>query len=116
MAVFGTRARPAQTGGAPLVICTAHGTGSHGGAASGRAPPSPRAMIYFQRQDDRRLGKELVEVHRIQHSVARYGARFLNKIYTASEQAYCLRKRNAAESWPRALRPKKPAPKRWAQA
>ena len=43
-------------------------------------------------------GIDLVEIHRIQKSVDRYGARFLNKIYTASEQAYCLRKRNAAES------------------
>ena len=43
-------------------------------------------------------GIDLVEVHRIQKSVDRYGARFLNKIYTSTEQAYCLRKRNAAES------------------
>ncbi len=43
-------------------------------------------------------GIDLVEIHRIQHSVDRYGARFLNKIYTSAEQAYCLRKRNAAES------------------
>jgi holo-[acyl-carrier protein] synthase len=43
-------------------------------------------------------GIDLVEIHRIQHSVDRYGARFLNKVYTAAEQAYCLRKRNAAES------------------
>lgn len=43
-------------------------------------------------------GIDLVEVHRIQKSVDRYGARFLNKVYTSTEQAYCLRKRNAAES------------------
>ena len=43
-------------------------------------------------------GIDLVEIHRIQHSLDRYGARFLNKVYTAAEQAYCLRKRNAAES------------------
>lgn len=43
-------------------------------------------------------GIDLVEIHRIRESVDRYGARFLNKIYTAAEQAYCLRKRNAAES------------------
>jgi holo-[acyl-carrier protein] synthase len=29
----------------------------------------------------------------------RYGSRFLNRLYTAEEQAYCLRKRNAAESF-----------------
>jgi holo-[acyl-carrier protein] synthase len=43
-------------------------------------------------------GIDLVDIHRIQHSVDRYGARFLSKVYTAGEQAYCLRKRNAAES------------------
>jgi holo-[acyl-carrier protein] synthase len=31
-------------------------------------------------------------------STDRYGARFLDRVYTAGEQAYCLRKRNAAES------------------
>src|ERR1700761_4953677 len=43
-------------------------------------------------------GIDLVEIDRIQHSVDRYGSRFLNKVYTEAEQAYCLRKRNAAES------------------
>lgn len=43
-------------------------------------------------------GIDLVEIHRIQHSVERFGSRFLNKIYTAAEQAYCLRKHKAAES------------------
>jgi holo-[acyl-carrier protein] synthase len=43
-------------------------------------------------------GIDLVEIHRIQQSVDRFGARFLGKIYTDAEQAYCLRKRNAAES------------------
>src|SRR5438477_12992603 len=43
-------------------------------------------------------GIDLVEIDRIQHSVDRYGARFLNKVYTTAEQTYCLRKRNSAES------------------
>jgi len=43
-------------------------------------------------------GIDLVEIHRIQETLDRHGARFLNKVYTAAEQAYCLRKRNAAES------------------
>lgn len=43
-------------------------------------------------------GIDLVEIARIQHSVDRYGKRFLNRVYTAAEQAYCLRKRNAGES------------------
>jgi len=44
-------------------------------------------------------GIDLVEVTRIQHSVERYGARFLNRVFTAAEQKYCLRKRSAAESF-----------------
>jgi holo-[acyl-carrier protein] synthase len=43
-------------------------------------------------------GIDLVEIHRIRETVDRHGQRFLNKVYTAAEQAYCLRKRNAAES------------------
>jgi holo-[acyl-carrier protein] synthase len=44
-------------------------------------------------------GIDMVEIRRIQHSMDRYGARFLNRVYTAAEQAYCLRKRNSAESF-----------------
>ncbi len=44
-------------------------------------------------------GIDLVEVGRIQHSVSRYGARFLDRVFTPSEQAYCLRKRMSAESF-----------------
>jgi holo-[acyl-carrier protein] synthase len=44
-------------------------------------------------------GIDLTEIPRIQHSVDRYGARFLDRVYTATEQAYCLRKRNSAESF-----------------
>jgi holo-[acyl-carrier protein] synthase len=44
-------------------------------------------------------GIDLVEIARIQKSIARYGDRFLDRIYTAGEKAYCLRKRNAAESF-----------------
>jgi holo-[acyl-carrier protein] synthase len=43
-------------------------------------------------------GIDLVEIERIQHSHDRFGERFLNRIYTAAEQAYCLGKRSAAES------------------
>jgi holo-[acyl-carrier protein] synthase len=43
-------------------------------------------------------GIDLVEIGRIQHSVDRYGQKFLNRVYTAAEQAYCLRKKKAAES------------------
>jgi holo-[acyl-carrier protein] synthase len=44
-------------------------------------------------------GIDLVEIARIQHSVDRYGARFLNRVFTPAEQAYCLRKRASAESF-----------------
>jgi holo-[acyl-carrier protein] synthase len=44
-------------------------------------------------------GIDLAEIGRIQQSIDRYGGRFLNRIYTAAEQAYCLRKRNSAESF-----------------
>src|ERR1035437_3136412 len=43
-------------------------------------------------------GIDLVEIRRIQQSVERFGQRFLDRVYTAAEQAYCLRKRQSAES------------------
>jgi holo-[acyl-carrier protein] synthase len=43
-------------------------------------------------------GIDMVEIGRIQQSVERYGSRFLDRVYTAAEQAYCLRKRNSGES------------------
>jgi holo-[acyl-carrier protein] synthase len=44
-------------------------------------------------------GIDLVEIRRIKRSIDRYGSRFLNRVYTGAEQAYCLRKRNSAESF-----------------
>jgi holo-[acyl-carrier protein] synthase len=44
-------------------------------------------------------GIDLTEVPRIQKSIARFGNRFLDRIFTPREKAYCLRKRNAAESF-----------------
>jgi holo-[acyl-carrier protein] synthase len=44
-------------------------------------------------------GIDIIEIERIQRSINRYGARFLDRVYTGAEQAYCLRKRNAAESF-----------------
>lgn len=43
-------------------------------------------------------GIDLVEIRRIQQSFERYGKRFLDRVFTAAEQAYCMRKRKAAES------------------
>jgi holo-[acyl-carrier protein] synthase len=44
-------------------------------------------------------GIDLTEIERIQEAMDRYGSRFLDRIYTAGEQEYCLRKRNSAESF-----------------
>jgi len=44
-------------------------------------------------------GIDMVEIRRIQHSIDRYGRRFLDRVFTEDEQAYCLRKRNSAESF-----------------
>lgn len=44
-------------------------------------------------------GIDIVEVERIARSIERYGARFLQRIFTAEEIAYCRRKRNSAESF-----------------
>ena len=44
-------------------------------------------------------GIDLIEIGRIQQSMDRHGKRFLDRVYTAAEQAYCLRKRNSAESF-----------------
>ena len=44
-------------------------------------------------------GVDIVEVERIERSIARYGDRFLGRIYTDAEIDYCRRKRAAAESF-----------------
>lgn len=45
-------------------------------------------------------GIDMVEIERVARSVERYGNRFLERVYTAAEIAYCQRKRrNAAESF-----------------
>jgi holo-[acyl-carrier protein] synthase len=45
-------------------------------------------------------GIDLVEIDRMARSIERYGRRFLERVYTAREIAYCERKRrNAAESY-----------------
>jgi holo-[acyl-carrier protein] synthase len=44
-------------------------------------------------------GVDLIEVARIAQSIERYGERFLRRIYTADEIAYCSRKRSSAESF-----------------
>ena len=44
-------------------------------------------------------GVDLIEVERIAQSIERYGYRFLRRIYTDVEIAYCSRKRASAESF-----------------
>jgi holo-[acyl-carrier protein] synthase len=45
------------------------------------------------------LGTDLIEIARIEESLARYGDRFLHRIYTPGEIAYCMRKqKTSAES------------------
>ena len=43
-------------------------------------------------------GIDMVEIGRIERAVERYGKRFLDRVYTGAEQAYCLGKRQAGES------------------
>lgn len=44
-------------------------------------------------------GIDVVDIARIQNAMDRYGKRFLDRVYRADEQAYCLRKRKSAESF-----------------
>ena len=45
------------------------------------------------------LGTDLIETRRVQQSMERVGERFLERIFTVGEIAYCVRKKNAAESF-----------------
>lgn len=44
-------------------------------------------------------GIDIVEIERIAQSIDRFGDRFLEKIFTAEEIAFCRRRRNFAESF-----------------
>jgi holo-[acyl-carrier protein] synthase len=44
------------------------------------------------------LGTDLIEIARIGASVARFGERFLERVYTPGELAYCMGKKLSAES------------------
>ena len=44
-------------------------------------------------------GIDMIEIERIAQSIARYGDRFLARIFTPGEIAYCQRKKNSAESF-----------------
>lgn len=45
------------------------------------------------------VGTDLIEISRIQRSIARFGNHFLHRVFTAGEIAYCSRKKNSAESY-----------------
>jgi holo-[acyl-carrier protein] synthase len=45
------------------------------------------------------IGTDLTEIDRIQKSIDRFGDRFLHRIFTAAEIAYCRLKRHSAESF-----------------
>jgi len=45
------------------------------------------------------LGTDLMEISRIEESIARFGERFLARVFTPDEIAFCRKKKNAAESF-----------------
>jgi holo-[acyl-carrier protein] synthase len=45
------------------------------------------------------VGTDLIEIPRIRQSIDRYGERFLSRVFTPREIAYCQKKKNAAESF-----------------
>jgi len=46
------------------------------------------------------IGVDLIETNRVQDSIDRFGQRFLERVFTADEIGYCLRKKkNSAESF-----------------
>jgi holo-[acyl-carrier protein] synthase len=45
------------------------------------------------------LGTDLIEIERIEDSIRRFGDRFLDRVFTPGEIAYCLRKKSSAESF-----------------
>jgi holo-[acyl-carrier protein] synthase len=45
------------------------------------------------------LGTDLIETRRVHESIERFGERFLQRIFTTGEIAYCSRKKNSAESF-----------------
>lgn len=42
------------------------------------------------------IGTDIIEVKRIEESIERFGQRFLDRIFSYDEQAYCLHHRDAA--------------------
>jgi len=55
-------------------------------------------------------GVDLCEVHRIQQAIARYGSRFVDRIYTEREIAYAQSKANLYERYAARFAAKESAP------
>ena len=45
------------------------------------------------------IGSDLTEINRIESSVARFGTRFLERVFTPGEIEYCQRKKTSGESF-----------------
>lgn len=45
------------------------------------------------------VGTDLMEIARVERSIERYGQRFLQRVFTPAEIAYCMRKKGFAESF-----------------
>ncbi|TAJ05078.1 MAG: holo-ACP synthase [Planctomycetota bacterium] len=61
--------------------------------AQARASPSTSATVTILG-----IGIDLTQIERIEEVHARRGQRFLDRIYTAGEQAYCARRMRSAQS------------------
>src|ERR1700741_3757013 len=44
-------------------------------------------------------GIDMIEIHHIAQSIERFGERFLSRVFTPGEIAYCQNKKNSAESF-----------------
>jgi holo-[acyl-carrier protein] synthase len=45
------------------------------------------------------IGTDVIEIERVRESIDRFGERFLERVFTPGEIAYCMRKKNSAESF-----------------
>lgn len=45
----------------------------------------------------RGIGTDIIEIKRIELAISRYGSRFLDRIFTAKEQEYCLTHRQSTQ-------------------
>ncbi len=42
------------------------------------------------------IGNDIIEIDRIEHIIAKYGQKFLDRLFTENEQAYCSKYRHSA--------------------